>query len=36
MYARGLADKDEFRKRLEAIISDVEEELKPHIKRYHY
>jgi hypothetical protein len=35
MYSRGDAEKDEYRKRLEAAISDIEAELKPHIVQYH-
>ena len=35
MYARGSAEKDAYKKRLEAIITAIEEELKPHIVQYH-
>ena len=30
------AEKDEYKKRLVAVISSIEEELKPHIRQYYY
>jgi len=35
MFARDSLEKDEYRKRLEAVIADIEDELKPHIEQYH-
>ena len=35
LYVRGNTEKDEYKKRLEEIISAIEEELKPHIEQYH-
>ncbi|MFI3136746.1 MAG: hypothetical protein QX197_08205 [Methylococcaceae bacterium] len=35
MYARGTTEQDEYKKRLEAVIGLIEEELKPHIEQYH-
>jgi hypothetical protein len=35
MYSRMSLEKDNYRKELEDIISSIEKELKPHIKKYH-
>lgn len=34
MFARG-DDKDQFKKRLDEVISTIEKEMKPHIEKYH-